>query len=401
MNNEALTPSQRVRQIQPSPTLRVDTRAKELKAEGVDIISLGAGEPDYPAPIHVKEAAIKAVHDDISHYTAVNGFPELRQAIARKLERENNLKYSPDQVLVTVGGKHALYNAFMALVNPGDEVIIPAPYWVSYPEQVRLAEGVPVFVDTDAEAGFRLDPQALADAITPRTKGLVINSPSNPTGAVYSPEDLEAIAEVARAHDLWVISDEIYERLIYDGLEQVSIATFPGMGERTIVVNGFSKAYALTGWRLGYAAGPQSIIKAMATLQGHVTSNAASLVQPAAVAALEGPQEPIDAMVADYAGRRQLVLSKLASMPGLTCQRPGGAFYVFPDVSGLMGRTLAGRTIDSSNTLAEILLEEARVAVVPGEGFGAPGYIRISYATSREELTEALGRIAAALSRIE
>lgn len=398
-NNPRL--SRRAAAIQPSPTLQIYARANELKAQGVDIINLGAGEPDYPVPLHVKEAAVAAVHDDLSHYTAVNGTPELRAAIARKLARENDLTYSPDQILVTVGGKHALYNAFMALIDPGDEVIIPAPYWVSYPEQVRLAEGEPVFVDTVAADGFCLDPDRVTAAITPRTRGLIINSPNNPTGAVYNPEDLAALAQVARDHDLWVITDEIYERLVYDGQRQVSIAGFEGMAERTIIINGFSKAFAMTGWRLGYAAGPGAVIKAMANLQGHMTSNAASLVQAAGIVALDGPRGPIDAMVAEYASRRQLVLSRLADMPGITCPRPAGAFYVFPSVHALLGRRFGERVLHSAADFAVALLDEARVAVVPGEAFGCAGHIRLSYASSRVELTEALARIATALARIE
>lgn len=401
MGEAALTLSRRAQAIQPSPTLHIDARAKELKAAGVDIISLGAGEPDYPAPIHVKEAAVGAIQNDMSHYTAVNGIVELREAISEKLAAENDLTYAADEILVTVGGKHALYNAFMALIDPGDEVLVPSPFWVSYPEQIRLAQGVPVLVDTDPEAGFRLDPQKVAEAITPSTKGIVLNSPNNPTGAVYSPADLEALAAVVQEHDLWVVSDEIYERLVYEGHEQVSIARFPGMKERTVIINGFSKAYAMTGWRMGYAAGPRAVIGAMANLQGHVTSNASSLVQVASVAALKGPTGPIDAMVADYAGRRQLVLSRITAMPGIQCPPPAGAFYVFPNVTGLLGRQLGGKTIQTSADLAEMLLEEARIAVVPGEGFGAPGYIRISYATSRDELTEALSRMATALERIQ
>ncbi|MEX2355857.1 MAG: pyridoxal phosphate-dependent aminotransferase [Thermaerobacterales bacterium] len=393
--------SRRVQRIQPSPTMAIDARFKALRSQGVDVVSFGAGEPDYPAPDHVKEAAMAAIRDDFSHYTAVSGIIELREAISRKLRRENGLEYGPEHILVTIGGKHALFNSITALCDEGDQVLVPAPYWVSYPEQVRLAEGEPIFVPTDPEKGFRLQAQDIEPFITSRTRVLLLNSPNNPSGAVYPESDLAGIAELARRHDLWVITDEIYERLVYDGQRHLSIAGFPGMAERTVVVNGLSKAYAMTGWRMGYSAAPVEVTQAMAALQGHVTSNAASIVQAASVAALDGPQEPIEAMAADYAQRRDLVMERLAALPGITCRRPQGAFYVFASIRGLLGRRLYGQTLTDADVLAELLLAEAKVAVVPGTGFGFPDHIRMSYATATTDLERGFERIGAALAHLE
>lgn len=392
--------SRRVRALQPSPTLAVEARVKELLRAGADIVGFGAGEPDFPTPEHVKEAARAALREDRTRYTVVAGVPELREAICRKLERENGLRYAPDEVLVSAGSKHALFNAVAALCEEGDEVLIPSPYWVSYPEQVRYCGGVPVFVPTDPERGFRPRAADVAAALTPRSRLLILNSPNNPTGAVAEPGELQAIARLAVERDLWVISDEIYEHIVYEPARHVSIAAFPGMRERTVVVGGVSKAYAMTGWRLGWAAGPRPVIRAMADLQGQVTSNASTISQYAALAALEGPQEPVRAMVAEYRRRRDYALARLRGMPGMRCTEPDGAFYLFVSVEGLLGRRLGGLELTDGDAVAAALLEHARVAVVPGSGFGLPGYIRISYACSLERLREGLDRIEAALRQV-
>lgn len=387
--------SARVRAISPSPTLAIDSLTKQLIREGKDVINFSVGEPDFDTPEHIKEAARKAMAEGFTRYTAVAGIPELRQAIADKLAADNGLRYSPEQIVVSNGGKHSLYNAFMALCEPGDEVILQAPYWVSYPEIVKLAGGVPVVVETTARDHFKMTADMIRQKLTPRTRIINLNSPSNPTGAVYSRRELEDIAELALAHDLVVVSDEIYEKLVYDGVEHVSIAALgPEMQKRTVVINGFSKAYAMTGWRMGYAASELDLAKAMSALQGHSTSNPSSITQKASLAALTGPQEPILEMVKAFRERRDLTVGLVRYVPGFELpSAPQGAFYVFPDVSSLLGKTIAGRRIDSSDALGEVLLAEAGVATVPGGGFGAPDYLRISYATSSEQLRDGLGRI--------
>lgn len=387
--------STRVRAISPSPTLAVDSLTKQMLQEGKDVINFSVGEPDFDTPEHIKEAAVQAMAAGFTKYTAVAGISELRRAIAEKLEVDNGLAYSPDQIVVSNGGKHSLYNAFTALCEPGDEVILQAPYWVSYPEIVKLAGGIPVVVETTARDGFKMTPDMIRERLTPRTRLVILNSPSNPTGAVYSRRELEAIAELALAQDLVVVADEIYEKLVYDGTEHVSIASLgPEMKKRTVVINGFSKAYAMTGWRMGYAASELDLAKAMSALQGHSTSNPSSITQKAAIAALEGPQDPIARMVEAFAERRDLTVKLLRELPGFDLPGvPQGAFYVFPDVSSLLGKTIAGQRIDSSDKLCEVLLAQAGVAVVPGGGFGAPRYVRISYATSQDLLREGLGRI--------
>ena len=363
--------------------------------EGKDVINFSVGEPDFDTPEHIKDAAIQAMAAGFTKYTAVAGISELRRAIAEKLEADNGLAYSPDQIVVSNGGKHSLYNVFMALCEPGDEVILQAPYWVSYPEIIKLAGGIPVAVETTARDGFKMTPDMIREKLTPRTRLVILNSPSNPTGAVYSRRELEAIAELALAQDLVVVADEIYEKLVYDGTEHVSIASLgPEMKKRTVVINGFSKAYAMTGWRMGYAASELDLAKAMSALQGHSTSNPSSITQKAAIAALEGPQDPIARMVEAFAERRDLTVKLLRELPGFDLPGvPQGAFYVFPDVSSLLGKTIAGQRIDSSDQLCKVLLAQAGAAVVPGGGFGAPGYVRISYATRQDLLREGLGRI--------
>ncbi len=384
----------RVGAIAPSPTVAMDARAKEMRRQGVDVVAFGVGEPDFDTPEHVKEAGIAAIRAGFTKYTPVQGIPELREAIAAKLRRDNGLEYPPEQILVSSGAKESLYHAVMALCDAGDEVLIPAPYWVTYPEQVRLAGGVPVIVETTGEDGFKVTPDHLRRALSPRTRLLLLNSPSNPTGAVYSPEELANLADFCREHDLAVVSDEIYEKLVYEG-RHASIAALPGMQERTVVVNGVSKSHAMTGWRIGYAAGPASVIKGMAALQSHSTTHPAACAQKAAVAALAGPEEPVTAMREEFARRRELMLDLLGRLTGVRVARPAGAFYVFPDVRAWLGRSFRGRPVEDDVALAELILTEARVALVPGTAFGAPGHLRLSYATSRERIEEGLRRLRA------
>jgi aspartate aminotransferase len=384
--------SDRVRGISPSPTLSIDTKTKELMQRGVDVINLSVGEPDFPTPAQASLAGIQAIAEGFTKYTAVAGIHELRSAIARKLQEENGLEYDPEEILVSVGAKHSLYNAFMALCNPGDEVILPAPYWVSYPEQIKLAGAKPVILPTDESTSFKITPQQLEQAITPRTKALLLNSPSNPTGAVYTKEELAALAEVIIRHEFYVISDEIYEKLVY-GVEHVSIAALhPEIKKRTLVVNGFSKTFSMTGWRVGYLAADRTLVKAMAGLQGHSTSNPASMAQRAALTALSC-FDP--AMVEEFRKRRDYVVDRLRRMAPIECVEPPGAFYVFPNVAGFFGRRYRGTPIENVDHLCTLLLEEAKIAIVPGTGFGAPNNMRISYAVSIDTLQQAMDRLEA------
>ena len=390
--------------IKPSPTIAVTNLARELRAAGRDIIGLGAGEPDFDTPDHIKEAAIAAIRRGETKYTAVDGTPQLKEAIVRKFRRDNGLDYEPAEITVGTGGKQVLYNAFMATVDAGDEVVIPAPYWVSYPDMVRLAGGEPVFVPCPAENGFRLRPEDLARAITPRTKWLVLNSPSNPTGAAYRREELAAIAEVLRAHpQVWVMTDDMYEHLVYDDFVFTTIAQVaPDLKPRTLTVNGVSKAYAMTGWRIGYAGGPRELIRAMATIQSQSTSNPCSISQAAAVAALDGDQSFLAERNRVFRERRDLVVSMLDRAPGLSCPKPEGAFYVYPSCAGVIGkRPPGGQPIASSEDFARYLLEDAGVAVVHGAAFGLDPHFRISYATATELLEEACRRIIRACERLE
>lgn len=394
--------AERVKTISPSPTLGIDARAKQMKSAGIPVISFGAGEPDFDTPQHIKQEGIEAIRRGFTKYTPTPGIPELKQAICDKLEKDNGLIYEPFEIIVSVGAKHALYNAFQVLCNPGDEVILLAPYWVSYAEQVRLAGAAPVVVETSAENGFIPDVEAIAARLTPRSKVLVLNSPNNPTGAVYPRSILERVAELAVSRDLVVISDEIYEKLVYGETEHVSIAVLgPEIRNRTLVVNGVSKTYAMTGWRIGYAAGDRRLIKAMADLQSHSTSNPASMAQMASLAALTGTQEPVEEMRREFAVRRDLMVAGLNRIPGVECHLPQGAFYIFARVSSLFGRRAKGGTvIDGSEALAEYLLTEGHVAVVPGTAFGAQDYIRLSYATSREKVEAGLAQIRAAVEQL-
>jgi len=386
----------RLDRIKPSPTIAVTNKARELKAAGRDVIGLGAGEPDFDTPEHIKVAAWEAMRAGLTKYTAVNGIPELRRAIAAKFKRENGLDYTPEQITVSCGGKQVLYNAFVATLNAGDEVIIPAPYWVSYPDMALLSEGTPVFVECPAETGFKLQPAALARAITPKTKWLVLNSPSNPSGAAYTRAELKAICDVLLAYPhVWVMTDDMYEHLVYDDFKFTTPAEIePRLYERTLTVNGLSKAYCMTGWRVGYAGGPLELIKAMNMVQSQSTSQTSTISQWAGVAALNGPQDFIPKHNKAFQERRDLVVSMLNQAKGIHCHKPEGAFYVYPSCAGAIGRkTPAGQHIGSDEDFVTYLLESEGVAVVQGSAFGLAPHFRISYATSTAALEEACRRI--------
>jgi aspartate aminotransferase len=394
--------SKRVQAIKPSPTLAVTARAAKLKAEGKDIIGLGAGEPDFDTPQHIKVAAIEAINKGFTKYTAVGGIPSLKQAIIAKFKRDNGLDYTPKQILVSCGGKQSFFNLALAVINPGDEVIIPAPYWVSYPDIVIIAEGKPVIVEAGIEQGFKLTPAQLSAAITPRTKMVVINSPSNPSGAVYTLEELKALGEVLRKHpQVLIATDDMYEHIALTDAKFVNILNAcPDLYPRTMVLNGVSKAYAMTGWRIGYAAGPENILTAMENVQSQSTSNPTSISQVAAEAALNGDQSCLAPMIKAFRERHVFVVNGLNKIPGLKCVMAGGAFYAFPDARGAIA-TLHNRGIIKAATdvaLSEYLLEQAGVAVVPGSAFGSEGYIRLSFATSMDNLKAALERMAKALT---
>ncbi len=394
--------SERSQRIKPSATLAMDARAKSMKAQGIDVLNFGVGEPDFDTPEHVKEAAVRAIRDGFTKYTAVGGIDELKAAIAKKLAVDNNLDYTKEEVIVSCGAKHSLYNIAQALFNPGDEIIIPVPYWVSYPDQALLNDAVPVFVPTYEGDNFMLRPGELESKITGKTKALILNSPSNPTGSAYDQKALDAIAGIAVKRNIFVISDEIYEKLVYDGIRHVSIASLGSeIKKRTIVVNGLSKSHAMTGWRIGYAAGPREIIKAMTNIQSQSTSNPASISQKAAVAALTGPQDFISVMRTEFDSRRRVLVDGLNAIEGINCPNPNGAFYAFPNVSKLYGRGVGTRRINSSLDMAAYLLEEANIALVPGEAFGDDKYIRISYATSMDVIKKGLERMMDALSRLK
>lgn len=386
----------RLSRIKPSPTIAVTSKARALKAAGRDVIGLGAGEPDFDTPENIRNAGIRAIETGLTRYTDVDGTPELKKAICAKFARENGLTYTPDQVTVGVGGKQVLYNALMATLNPGDEVIIPAPYWVSYPDMVQLAEGTPVAVACPAENGFRLQPADLEAAITPKTKWLILNSPSNPTGAAYTAEQLKALGEVLLRHpQVYIMTDDMYEHLVFDDFKFTTIAQVtPALYDRTLTVNGVSKAYSMTGWRIGYAAGPKALIKAMGVIQSQSTSNPTSISQAAAVEALNGPQDFIKERAAVFQQRRDLVVSMLNQANGLSCPNPEGAFYVYPSCAGAIGKTSpTGKVIETDEDFASELLEAEGVAVVHGAAFGLSPFFRISYATGTDVLEEACTRI--------
>lgn len=395
--------SRRAQNCAPSPTLAITAKANQMKADGIDVVAFGAGEPDFDTPDHIKQAAVDALAKGFTKYTPSAGIPALKKAICEKLERDNGLTYAPNNVIVSVGGKHSLYNGFQALCGPGDEVIIPSPYWVSYPEQAKLADATPVIVHTTDATGFAPTVEQLKAAITPRTKVVVLNSPSNPTGAMWPRETIEALAELAVEHNFYVFSDEIYEKIVYDGNRPISIASLGAeIKKRTITFNGVSKTYSMTGWRIGYAAAEAEIVAAMGRIQDSVTSNPTSIAQYAALAALTGPQEFLNDWVAEFDRRRQVIVKGLNEIPGITCVNPQGAFYVFPNVSALFGKRPAndGAPILDSDRFADYLLADARVAVVPGSGFGAPEYVRLSYATSMANIEKGLARIADAVSSL-
>ncbi len=392
--------SDRIGAIAESATLAVDAKAKALKAAGRPVIGFGAGEPDFPTPDYIVEAAVAACREPRWHrYTPAGGLPELKAAIAQKTLRDSGLVVAPDQVLVTNGGKQALYNAFAALLDPGDEVLLPAPFWTTYPESIALAGGVAVPVVTGPESGYRVTVEQLEAARTPRTKALVFVSPSNPTGAVLPPEQVEAIGRWAAGHGLWVVTDEIYEHLVYGDATFSSMPVLvPELADRCIVVNGVAKTYAMTGWRVGWMIGPRDIVKAATNLQSHATSNVANVSQVAALAAVSGDLAAVEEMKLAFDRRRRRIVGLLREIPGVVCPEPEGAFYVYPSVTALLGRELRGRTPATSAELAGLILEEAEVAVVPGEAFGTPGYLRLSYALGDADLDEGVGRMAALLS---
>jgi aspartate aminotransferase len=393
--------SERAKNIKPSPTLAIDSKAKAMKAAGHDVVNFGVGEPDFDTPDNIKEAAIRALKEGFTKYTPVGGIDPLKNAIIEKFKRDNGLNYEREEIIVSCGAKHSLYNIAQALYRPGDEVLIPSPYWVSYPDQVVLNYAVPVIVKTYESDSFMLKPEALESHITKKTRALVLNSPSNPTGLTYDRKTLEEIAEIVLRHNLYVISDEIYEKLVYDGVEHVSIASLGNdIKKKTIVVNGLSKSHAMTGWRVGFAAGPKDVIKAMTNIQSQSTSNPNSIAQKAAVEALTGPQDFIDVMRREFDARRRYLVSELNSISGVKCITPTGAFYAFPNISALLGKAAAKPVLTSSD-LALYLLENADVALVPGEAFGDDNYIRLSYATSMETLRKGVERIRKAFGRLK
>jgi aspartate/methionine/tyrosine aminotransferase len=387
--------SERIAAVAESATLAIDAKAKALKAAGEDVVGFGAGEPDFPTPAHIVEAAVEACRDPKSHkYTPTSGLPELRAAIAVKTARDSGLAIEPAQVLVTNGGKQAIYNAFATLLDPGDEVIVPAPYWTTYPEAIALAGGVPVYVDTDESTGFRATLAQLEAARTPRTKVLLFVSPSNPTGAVYPREDIEAIGRWAVEHGLWVLTDEIYEHLVYGDATHHSLpVVVPEIADRCVVVNGVAKTYAMTGWRVGWLIGPLDVVKAATNLQSHATSNVANVSQRAALAAVAGDLTAVAEMREAFDRRRRTIVKMLNEIPGVSCVEPEGAFYAFPSFKAVLGRDIKGRTPATTLELAEVILDEVRVAIVPGEAFGAPGYARLSYALGDDDLERGVRRI--------
>jgi aspartate aminotransferase len=394
--------SKRAKGLKPSPTLAINAKAKAMQAQGIRVVSFGAGEPDFDTPENIKRAAIKSIEEGFTKYTAVGGIDELKDAVIQKFQRDNQLTYKRSQILISCGGKHSFYNLAQALFDRGDEVIIPAPYWVSYPPMVALAEATPVIIQTKEENGFKVTPEDLKKAATPRTKALVLNSPSNPTGSAYTKKELEKIAEVAISHKFFVISDEIYEKIVYDGFEFKSIAS---LGEEikglTIIVHGVAKTYAMTGWRIGYTAGAEEIVSAMSNIQSQSTSNPTSISQKASVEALIGPQEEVNKMVSAFTERRNYIVDRLNEISGVSCFKPTGAFYVFPNFSEYYGKSYQGKKISNSTELADYFLDVAKVAVVPGVEFGADPFERLSYATSMKDIREGIDRIEEALKKLD
>jgi aspartate aminotransferase len=394
--------SKKLKQISESSTIAIGEKANAMKAKGIDIISFAMGEPDFDTPEYIKEAAIKSMRSGFTKYTTVSGITELKRAIREKFERDNNLLYSDSEIIVSCGAKQALYNLSQVLFEEGDEAIVLAPYWVTYPDQIKLAGGKPVIIDTSKNEGFNLSQDDLKRCITSRTKALILNSPCNPTGKVFNKGELETIAEICLANNLYIVSDEIYEKISYEGINPVSIASLGNeVKERTIVVNGVSKTYAMTGWRIGYAAGPQKIINTMNKIQGQITSNPNSIAQMAAAAAISGPQESVTLMRGEFQKRRNYIVSELNSIERMSCSLPGGAFYAFPDVSELFGMRYQNKIIGNSIEFCSFLLDEARVAAVPGKAFGSDHFIRLSFATSMKNIEIGIGRIKEALNQIK
>ena len=393
--------SNRAKSLKPSPTLAINAKAKSMQAQGISVISFGAGEPDFDTPENIKLAAKKALDAGFTKYTPVGGIDDLKDAIIKKFQRDIQVTYKRSEIIVSCGGKHSFYNLAQAIFDQGEEVIIPAPYWVSYPPMVALANGTPVIVETTEKNEFKITPGELKKAITPKTKALIINSPSNPTGSAYTKKELEKIAEVALSKNFFVISDEIYEKIVYDGFEFTSIASLSEeMKKRTIIVHGVAKTYAMTGWRIGYTAGSEEIISAMNNIQSQSTSNPTSISQKASVEALIGPQNEVEKMVSAFAQRRNYIVDRLNKIPGVSCYKPVGSFYVFPNFSSYYGKSFQGKKIENSTHLADFFLDVAKVAVVPGVEFGADPFERLSYATSMEDIKEGLKRIEEALKKL-
>jgi len=393
--------AERARRLTPSPTLVISAKARAMRAQGIDVLALSAGEPDFDTPEPIKAAAIRALREGKTKYTDAAGIPEVRAAVCQKLKRDQGLDYEPADTIVSVGAKHTLYNVCAVLLDPGDEAIVPSPYWVSYTEQIKLCDAQPVIVPTDPARGFQLDLEALRQAVTPRTKLLLLNTPNNPTGTVYGKRDLEGVAALALDRGFYVVSDECYESLAYEGRTPSIAALGPEIKARTLVVNTCSKAYAMTGWRIGFAAGPRDVIQAMADFQSQCTSNPTSIAMWAAVEALAGPQDEVAKMVGEFDRRRRVIVEGLNRIPGIRCAMPQGAFYAFPDVSALFGRRWRGRAIEGSAQAAAFLLEAARVAVVPGADFGADRHLRLSYACGLDTIHEGLARITSACAELE
>lgn len=383
--------------VQPSVTLAITAKAKKMKADGVDVLSFAAGEPDFKTPEHIRKVAIDIIESGNTGYTAASGLPELKEAICQKLQNDNGVMYKPENIVVSSGAKHSLFNALQVIVNPGDSVLFATPYWVSYPELIKMAGGVPVEVMTSEDEGFKLSPELLEAAKTDTTKAIIINSPNNPTGTVYTDAELEAIAKWAVENKLYIISDEIYEKLVY-GAKHVSIASFgESVKKRTIIVNGMSKAYAMTGWRIGYTASNLEIAKMMSNVQSHATSNPNTIAQYAALEAIQGDQEPLDAMVTEFGARRDFMVDRVNSINKLSCRKPEGAFYVMVNISEVVGQSINGTQINGSMDFAEYLLDQCQVAVIPGAGFGVDNYVRLSYATSMDNIIRGLDRIESAI----
>ena len=393
--------SQKCLSISPSATLALTAKATALKAEGRDIVEFGAGQPDFDTPKYIKDAAKEAIDKGMTKYTPVSGIPQLRKAICDKFKNDNGLTYQPNEIVVTSGAKHALYNAFQALLNPGDEVLIPSPYWNSYPEIVKMADGEPVYINTDESSGFKMAPAQLADAIGPRTKAIILNSPSNPTGAVYEKEDLIALGEVLLDHPIYVVTDEIYERFVYDGIVHHSLPGLcPGLKDRTILINGVSKTYAMTGWRIGYSASCKELAEIMGSVQSHATSNPNSIAQWASLAAVSNGYEEVEKMRRVFQERRDLAVSIIGQTPGISCVKPQGAFYIMLNISEAFGRSYQGKVIEGSLDFCGVLLDRFDVAAVPGYAFGSDPHIRLSYATDKDSIQKGLERIARFMAQL-